>query len=445
MVLVLLVLALAACAAPTGTTSPTTSPTIAPSAVSSPAPSTAPSVAADDRVTRWRAAIAAVLPGIERLHRDPFHGTPRTTFETALADLDARVATLTDDELLVGLMRVFALVSAGGRDAHTGLYAWGYGTYPLHSLPVQVWLFDDGPRVVSALPPYEDLVGARIAAIEGQRIDDVLALLEPLVPRDNDATVRLLLPRFVILTEVLHGVGVTTSATDSVGVTVTGDDGQQRELMLDPIPMADYNAWAGPYGLFLPPDPDVLARSNPDPSLWTATPSPGVVYVGYQSLDGVDRAALDELERLLADDATTDVVVDVRRNTGGEYHAIDTVLAPLLEATGGTGSGQPRLWVLTGRNTFSGASLFVARLTGAREVTIVGETMAGSPSTWADPDPLRLGETGLEAQVSTTFDVGADAADDRLSIPPDLAVDTTWQDVAAGRDPVLDAVLAAAR
>ena len=81
--------------------------------------------------------------------------------ERAVAALDGAATSLDDDGLLVGLMRLVALVSADGRDAHTGLYAWGEGEYPLTSLPLRLWVFDDGVHVVTALPPYEDLVGAR--------------------------------------------------------------------------------------------------------------------------------------------------------------------------------------------------------------------------------------------------------------------------------------------
>jgi hypothetical protein len=436
-----------ACGAPPDRGSP---PAVAPtlratsaSATTTPTASPAALPTVPDRTRRWRNAIAAVLPGLERLHPDPFHGTSRAVIADALEKLDAAAPDLDDDEVLVGLMRVFALVSAGGRDAHTGLYAWGYGTYPLHALPIQAWLFDDGPHVVAALPPHQDLVGQRIVAVAGVPVKDVLARLEPLAPRDNAMTVRLLLPRFLVLAEALHGVGITADAETPVDLTLASADGSEHVDAVEQVPMADYNAWAGPYGLFLPPDPAVLARSKPDPALWTATPAPGVAYVGYQSLDGVEPAAVETLRQLLAADATKAVIVDVRRNTGGEERAIATLLEPLLEATDPARARPPSLWILTGRNTFSGASLFVGRLVAARKATIVGETMSGSPNTWANPRPLTLGATGLEAQVSTQFEPGPYADDERLAIDPDRPVPIAWADIAAHRDPVLATVLAA--
>ena len=79
---------------------------------------------------------------------------------------------------------------------------------PVDSLPLRVWLFPDGIHVIAALAPSEDLVGARIDSIDGHATDAVVAALDPLVPRDNDATVRLLTPRYLLIPQVLRGLGL---------------------------------------------------------------------------------------------------------------------------------------------------------------------------------------------------------------------------------------------
>ena len=92
---------------------------------------------------------------------------------------------------MVGLLRVLAKVSAKGRDGHTGAFIWGTGSYPVHSLPLRLWVFSDGLFVVDALPPYRRLVGSRVEAIAGHATGEVLAALDPLIPRDNVSTVKL--------------------------------------------------------------------------------------------------------------------------------------------------------------------------------------------------------------------------------------------------------------
>jgi hypothetical protein len=420
--------------------SPTTATTPSPAAAASPSTAASPTPEATlDREARWRDAIATVLPGLERFHPDPFHGTDRAAIEAVLAELDADLPSLDDDQVLVGLMRAFALVSAGGRDAHTGLYPWGSDGYPLTSLPIRLWLFDDGPHVTAALPPYEHLVGQRVTAVAGRPIDEVLAALDPFVPRDNASTVRLLLPRLFVTPEILRGAGIAPAGP--VEFTLVDDGGPGTVESVTPIPMADYNAWAGPYGLFLPDDPRVLSRSRTDEPLWFEDVAPGVVYVAYNEVAFVPEEAQALAERLGRDDVDA-IVVDVRHNTGGEVDALEAVLRAIEPAAARRGV---RTWILTGRNTFSAASLFVARLADILGVRIAGEPMGGAPTAWGNSRPVELGSSGLVANVATAFEVGVDEDDERFTIEPDLPVDITPRDVARGRDPVLDAVLEALR
>ena len=119
----------------------------------SPATSATGSRPPTDRVAGWRSDLARILPGLVAFHPDPFHGTPRSVFDGAIAELASGAPTLSDDAMLTGIMRTVALVSAKGRDGHTGAFIWGEGTYRVHSLPLRLWLFPDGPYVVGALPP----------------------------------------------------------------------------------------------------------------------------------------------------------------------------------------------------------------------------------------------------------------------------------------------------
>ncbi len=443
--LVAILIAVAACASapsPSPRSAPPATAPVAPSAPSSSpsSPSSPPaSPAAVDRDQRWLDGLADLLPGLERLHPDPFHSTSKAKLQRAVDDLAAAVPSLDEDEVLVGILRIVALVSAKGRDAHTGLYPWGEGTYPVTSLPLRLWLFSDGVHVVDVLPPFEGLVGARIASIDGTAIEDVEATLDPLIPRDNAATVKLLLPRFLLIPQILHGAGVIDDPAH-VELELIDATGERRTADVDPIPMADYNAWAGPYGLHLPDDPRVRYLSRAEEPLWLEDLAPGVVYVQYNRVDGVHARDLAAVRTRLGDPDVTTLIVDIRHNYGGELRAIDPVLATLESAPDGV-----HRWLIAGRNTFSGGSLFAARFTADQGVTVVGEPMGGSPNVWANPRPIELGDTGLVVDVATVFDVGASADDRRLTIEPDVPIELTAEDVAAGRDPVLDTIVAADR
>src|SRR5918994_1325622 len=73
-----------------------------------------------------------------------------------------------------------------------------------HFYPLRVRDFADGVHVVAG----GKHVGKRVAAIDGVPIGEVIERVEPLIPRDNASTVRLLLPEYLVCAEVLRGLGI---------------------------------------------------------------------------------------------------------------------------------------------------------------------------------------------------------------------------------------------
>jgi hypothetical protein len=436
-------LALGACspgptAAPSSGVSASPSPGASSAAVASAAPATP--AASLDRDDGWRADLAALVPGMAAIHANLTHSVTRAALDAAVADLSARVGTATDDQLLVGVLRIVAMVSSGGCDAHTGAYIWGSGTYAVDSLPFRVWLFpkEDGTgdevRVVGALPPYPMSIGERIDAIDGHPIADVLAAIAPLVPRDNDQTVRLLTPRFLLIPQVLRGLGLADAGP--ITLTFTPFQRSFTKLDVDPIPMVDYNAWAGPYGLHLPTDPRALYLSRIDDLLWwQLLPDGETLYVQDNRIDPVPTAVLDKLRTALHQRGLARVVLDLRHNYGGELSALD----PIVQVFEDPVVARPdRLFIVTGRNTFSGGSLLVARLQRDTQAQIIGEPMGGCPTFYSDPSDLVLPHTGITVGVADDTAVGVDANDPRRTIDPDVAAVLGWRDWYEGRDPALD-------
>ncbi len=390
-----------------GITAPSAPASATPAAVASASP-------AGDRVTGWRSDLALLVPGMARLHPALDHGTPRADLDAAVAALSGRAPTTTDDEMLVGVLRIVAMVSARGCDAHTGAYVWGDGSYRVESLPLRLWYFDQGIFVIDALPPYRELVGWRIDTVNGRSMQEVLAAVEPLVPRDNEATVRLLLPRFLLMPEVLRGLGIAGSGPVPLAVSRGAD---RRDISLTPIPMRDYNAWAGAYGLFLPADPAVLYLSRMGDALWWRSLEDGLLYVQYNRVDRVPQSSLEELRSALHGSGIDKVIIDIRHNFGGEVSAVDPVVKlfedPVVDRPG-------HLFVITGRNTFSAAGLFLARLDAGTSAVVVGEQMAGCPTAFGNARPFALPYTGISVSVSTLLEVGVSADDRRATIEPEL-------------------------
>jgi hypothetical protein len=91
-----------------------------------------------------------------------------------------------------------------------------------------------------------------------------------------------------------------------------------------------------------------------------------------------------------------------------------------------------------GRKTFSSGLLNALSLARAG-ATLAGEPTAGKPSHHGEVKMFPLPRSGLIVTYSTKIFEDPNHKGD--SLVPDLAAETTYADWAAGRDPVLDAIL----
>jgi C-terminal processing protease CtpA/Prc len=207
------------------------------------------------------------------------------------------------------------------------------------------------------------------------------------------------------------------------------------------MPIASYIDWAGDLGMASLPKRDGLRFTAERGVFWWEELPGGVVYVRYAE---VQQAPADELaamaERARAPDVRR-VILDLRSNPGGDNHNNPALLRALTDPTIDVPG---RLTVLTDRLTFSAASNLATQLERSTNARFVGEPMGGGLNFWGDarfvqlphwPIPMQVGISSRYWQLSTPDDP-------RLSIEPDVAVQLSADDWAAGHDAVLEAAIA---
>jgi len=379
------------------------------------------------------ADLASLLSVLERVHPEPFHGIDRDEFVAAVDEYVAALPGLTPEEAMVEFMRVWTMLSLEGRDGHQFALPQARAAGPI--LPIRVYEFSEGLHVTAALAPNEGLVGARVISVAGMPIGEVLALVEPLVPRDGPATVPAFRPIFFLRADVLRGLGIMSGDSVALEVEAAGD---RRSVELTPVPADAYTDWAGPLGMHqLPIDPEVAYLASDAPYSAQLLDG-GIAYLRYRSVQGPD---VREARGWMESGEATRLFLDLRQNPGGDNGTYGPLLRLLQEfAEMHPGS----LSVLTDRVTFSAASNLATEIERTTDARFIGEPMAGGLNFWNDvtfidlpnlPIPMRAG-------VSTRYwQFAADPDDPRLTIEPDVAIEVTAADHFARRDPVLEAAL----
>jgi hypothetical protein len=173
-----------------------------------------------------------------------------------------------------------------------------------------------------------------------------------------------------------------------------------------------------------------------------------VLYLQYNSVRNDPRDPLPEFARKVfaewdkAQDAV--LVIDVRWNGGGNTFLSQPLLDALWARPGLSKSGD-RLYVITGRNTYSAAQNFATDIDRSCRAIFVGEPTGSGPNFIGESIPFSLPYSRMSGTVSDLFWQRGWPMDDRVWIAPDLPAPPTLAAVTRGVDPALEAVLAAVR
>jgi hypothetical protein len=395
----------------------------------------------------WREDLHFMAAEMVRLHRNVYHQVTRQQFDSAVADLDARIPTLSREQILTGFAKIVALVG----DGHTHLplpwdSAAGFGRYP-----VSLYRFADGFYVTGADPVYAQLVGGKVVSIAGRPVEQMVAAVTPLISRDpgNQMWYQLYAGNYMATPEILEALGLVAKGERARFVVQRDSSEVAAELARGGRPSAtSQNGWVMGGGWVTMHDslkaPSPLWTRRPDDTFWFQyLPSANAVYVQYNAVQDGEKEtvahffgrACAEVSRRRADR----MVIDLRLNGGGDNTLNAEVIKTIMRTRPINRRGH--LFAIIGRNTFSAAQNFVNSLERYTDAIFVGEPTGANPNQYGDAVPVRLRHSGVVLYVSTLWWQDLDPRDRRPWTAPEIAAEMTSADFRAGRDPALEAVL----
>lgn len=399
------------------------------------------SVQSETSVNAWREDLNYLAQRMIAVHPNLFWRVSEGDFQTAVSGLEEKIPTLSNEQIIVEFARIASLI-----DGHTHLPLF-QTKVSFHLYPLRLYLFPDGLFVVDADDDHRDLIGGRVVSIGNTPIEEALASVSPLVPRDNEMTIRLLAPVYLTIPEVLQALEVIEDL-QRPAFTFEYPDGQSRVVNLMPQATDRYRDWTSLFielaGLPRREEPMYLERR--EEYFWhTLLPDQETLYFQFNRVQQSSPAglsltrAIEQVESDLANQPVQTAVLDLRNNPGGNVHAS----MPLTEWVSENNqiNRQDHLFVLIGRQTFSAATLFAVDLEQATQAIFVGEPTGGRPNLYADTTPVVLPNSGISVMVSTIYWERSSADDERDWIAPDIPVMLTSAEFFDGHDPALNAIL----
>lgn len=389
-----------------------------------------PTAAMDPRMdltpAQWRQDLAALAQGLATHHANAFFSLPKAQFDAAVADLDRTIPGMDGDQVFIGLQRITNMIG----DGHTGL------VFPpdRRNMPLELTRFGQTYRVTAAGPGLEKALGAEVLKIDDTPIARAHDLALTITPRGElDALREGRVPFYLVRGMALHGLGIT-ARRDRATYTLKGEDG--RVFVLEAQGLAPdqqvelKSAFAGE---------KPLRVQHADDAFWCTEMAAGrtvyCVWNAYQDLKAKAQPLYDLLDR----DHPDKLVIDMRDNGGGDNTVGDAVLVkPLAKRADINRRG--KFYVLVGPLTFSAAMNNAAQFDDETQAILVGETIGEKPNSYQEPRQFLLPQSNLVVRASTLYYAFRKTGGNEVR--PEKEIVPTWAEAKAGRDPVLDWVLA---
>jgi hypothetical protein len=389
--------------------------------------------------------IDALYAFMTATHPDLYHHTAKKEMENYVAGLHRDAPAMSWPRYVMGIYRLIRLVG----DGHTAIYPvpdTGPGFDARY--PVLTQAFADGLYVVGADAPYHDAVGGKIVAIAGKPTAEIVRTFGDYWPHENDMWVVRWLPLILRRPGYLHGTGIASGdITGPINFTIAMKDGTRRDFMVTPMPTVEDAARQQTSWL----------RARDDAKLAKPTPLHGTnapfgfhyfkdrkaVYALYRQSDDAETetvaAFAARLFKFIDANRVERLIVDIRENGGGNNYKNQPILLGMIKSRMIDRPG--KLFILTGRQTFSAAQNFANQAERWTQSLFVGEPTASSPNHFGDAKQFTLPVTKLAVIVASLRWQDSDPQDTRIWIMPDIVARDTFADYVGARDTALDAAL----
>src|ERR1044072_853288 len=174
----------------------------------------------------WQANLQFLAERMVKQHPNLFRRVKKEDFDDEVRSLNARIPSLTEDQIITGFMKVVAKV----RDGHTNLYPQAY--FRSGIFPLKFYLYSDGLFIQKAAPEYAGLVGAKVVRIGDLSAEEALKLAGTIAFSDNEMGAKDLAPVLLSIPEILAGLKINEDKQNLKLVIEAG--GKEQPVQIKP-------------------------------------------------------------------------------------------------------------------------------------------------------------------------------------------------------------------
>lgn len=380
-------------------------------------------------VEGWQADIQWLADSFPELHFNLFMHELEDSLKSRLDMLELNLDNLNNMETVMELTRILASMQC----SHTGIAFWEYGGWIAY--PASVMWLDDGLYVTAIDAEYSELIGARLIDYGGRPALEAASAMVEMFPATNDIAPRTRAGNFMMMAHPMEALGFG-DADSTVSFTFLEASGDTVTVLLKAY---DQNGVNMETFHNLEPVSLPLWLGSDDFYWYRYLPDRGMLYCAYNSCALMDDYHINDyvkdLRELMDSEPVDAVVVDLRRNSGGN----SLVAAPLINWLQELSDLENvRLYLIIGRWTYSSGILNALEISGIPGVIVYGENTGGAPNHLGEVKTTRLPWSGLSISYPTKYFQRVDGSGNTMI--PDVYLPLNSGMLFLGENRILDAI-----
>ena len=401
----------------------------------------------------WRQDVDILTQKIEQYHPMPWAKISKESFLARAEEIKANLQDWKKERIIIELMKLVASL----RDGHTGVLLFNQNSFNLW-FPIRLEKFHDGIFITAADKKNSGLLGTRVLSMGNLDMTSAYSRIGKIFASDSDHGIARLATNYLSNAVILKTLGIIDSKK-LLPLEVLLPDGTKKKISAE---SADWrlafnlhyykkraptnNETRSVFDDKLDSLPLYLSRVIPSrvPYWFEYIPNDRMIYFQYNNVTNWNKESFRNFTKRLFkayDEHVSEIekfVIDVRLNGGGNGYLLPPFVREFVLRRDSLTRG--KLFIITGRDTFSAASNFIGRML-KNTSAITGGDIAAGPLNWcSDTIPFDLPNSHLMVNISTMFWQEGHATDNRGYYPPDYYIPTTSKDYFSCSDPVLEAI-----
>jgi len=392
----------------------------------------------------WQADLKFLQHTIHKDYPFLFKKTSPKDFDVAIEKFNKAIPKMQDHEVLVGFAKIIGMFKYG----HTRV-GFREGPVSYHKLPLNLYQFPDGLYITGAHKDYASVVGTKITAIEGMPTKEALKAIYPVVPVENEQFFKAYAGIYLAIPEILHAQGITKTLQQNISLSLE-KEGNTFTSVISATSNLDTPVQ---YGELKPGNDWVGARDQSQNPLYLKNlekiyyyeylPEQKAVYVRHSQIQDDPSenipAFYDRVFNFIENNEVEKLILDVRLNGGGNNYKNKPIVTGIIEHKKVNQKG--KFFVIIGRCTFSACQNLVNELSNYTNAIFVGEPTAENINFYGDNRRVELPKSKLPVYLSFAWWQDKPQWENGPYTAPHLAVDMSFEDYKANRDPVLETAL----